>query len=167
MDRRPIPRRRSRSGSVVIETSLSFLAFAAMLFGAFDVGQFLFIHQALVDRARFAARWGVANDPATTCTTPASQTGAVGCDQIKNMVLYNQTSAGTSAFFNLPTTCTKNSNTSVPTAGTCAQYWYANTDNAVVTVTIIGYRYSTFSPYFAGSYTSPNIEVTVPVGVYD
>ena len=39
-------RRRSSRGSVLVETALIFLAFAGMLIGAFDFGQFLFIHQA-------------------------------------------------------------------------------------------------------------------------
>src|SRR5260370_18688376 len=75
------PRRQKHSkGAVFVETGLVFVVFAFMLMGAFDFGQFLFIHQALVDRARSAARWGALSDP-----TNASA--------IQNMVLYNQTTA--------------------------------------------------------------------------
>ena len=52
------PRRQKRSrGAVIIETGLVFVLFAFMLMGAFDFAQYLFVHQALVDRARSAARW--------------------------------------------------------------------------------------------------------------
>src|SRR5437868_12939241 len=70
-------RRRASKGTVIMETALTFIAFAGMLLGAFDFGQFLFIHQAIVERARYAARWGSINDP----------TNATG---IRNMVLYYQ-----------------------------------------------------------------------------
>ena len=51
------PRRQKRSrGAVIIETGLVFVLFAFMLMGAFDFAQYLFVHQALVDRARSAAR---------------------------------------------------------------------------------------------------------------
>src|SRR6266849_7276350 len=86
-------RRRTGQGSVMVETALIFIVFAGMLIGAFEFGQFLFIHQALVERARYAARWGAINDP----TDAAS---------IRNMVLYNQSAApisGTASYFNLAT----------------------------------------------------------------
>ena len=56
---------KQRRGAVLIETGLIFVAFSFMLMGAFDFAQFLFIHQALVDRVRSAARWGAVNDPTT------------------------------------------------------------------------------------------------------
>src|SRR6266567_4269597 len=84
-------RRRTSKGSVIVETALIFLVFAGMLIGAFDFGPFLFIHQALVERARYAARWGAINNPADSTS-------------ITNMVLYNQSTtppSGTASYFNL------------------------------------------------------------------
>src|SRR5260370_18814681 len=92
MLKRISPRRQKHSkGAVFIETGLVFVIFAFLLMGAFDFGQFLFIHQALVDRARSAARWGALSDPTNTSA-------------IQNMVLYNQTTApigATSGIFDL------------------------------------------------------------------
>src|SRR5260370_20629880 len=92
MLKRISPRRQKHSkGAVFIETGLVFVIFAFLLMGAFDFGQFLFIHQALVDRARSAARWGALSDPTNTSA-------------IQNMVLYNQTTApvgATSGIFGL------------------------------------------------------------------
>ncbi|SRR5579885_741772 len=167
MSRAPIsvPRRRKSKGTAIIETGLSFLTFGFLLIGSFDFGQFLFVQQALTERARYAARWGVANDPATTCGTGSGN--PLSCDAIKNMVLYNSSSPGSQTYFNLVPTCTTSSSTSLPTGGTCAQYWDAGTDNARVVVSIMGYQYVVLSPYIGGKWTGPSIVVTVPVGRFD
>src|SRR5579864_9643338 len=81
--------RKRQRGAVFVETACVFTTFAFMLIGAFDFGQFLFIHQALVERARSAARWGIVNNPADHSS-------------IQNMVLYNQaTDPGTPGYFGL------------------------------------------------------------------
>jgi Flp pilus assembly protein TadG len=137
-------RRRSR-GDVLIETALIFIVFAGMMIGTFDFGQFLFIHQALVERARSAARWGAVNDPTNTTS-------------IQNMVLYNQPARpeeGTATYFNLTA-----SNVSVtnPDSGT---------DQYRLNIRISGYSYNILSLYIAGSYTGPPITVSVPLGKFN
>src|SRR5712692_10489456 len=90
----------SRRGSALMETAIVFTVFALMLIGAFDFGQFLFIHQALTERARGAARWGVVNNPANVTA-------------VQNMVLYNQPGApppGTPGYFGLTTDMVQVSN---------------------------------------------------------
>ena len=42
-----------------------------------------------------------------------------------------------------------------------------NTWNWTISVLISNYPYQMLSPYIAGSYTGPNINVTVPLGLYD
>ena len=138
-------RRRTRKGSVFVETALIFIAFFSMLIGTVDFGQFLFIHQALVERARSAARWGAINDPTDTAS-------------ITNMVLYNQGATpplGTAPYFNLTA-----GNVSVTNAG-------SGTDDYRLNLQISGYSYSVFSPYVAGSYIGPMITISVPLGLYD
>ncbi len=110
--------------------------------GAFDFGQFLFLHQALVERARYAARWGMATSGATTT-------------DIQNMVLYGQTTAGSNGYFGLtsPMVIVTQSN--------------PNTYNWCISVLITNYPYYMFSPYLAGTYSGPNINVTIPLGKYD
>ena len=135
--------RRSKSGgSVIVETALIFLVFACLLLGAFDFGQFLFVHQALVERARYAARWGAISDP-TNATA------------ITNMVLYNAPTGSGPGYFNL----TKD-NVFVTNPG-------AGTDNYVLNVQLSGYQYTRVSPYIAGSYTGPQINVSVPLGIFN
>jgi Flp pilus assembly protein TadG len=138
-------RRRTSKGAVMLETALIFTVFAVMLIGAFDFGQFLFIHQALVERARCAARWGAINDPTDSTS-------------ITNMVLYNQSATpplGTTGYFKL---AAGNVVVSNPDSGT---------DNYRLNITISGYTYNMLSPYIAGTYTGPTITVSVPLGLYN
>lgn len=136
-------KRKARRGSVMVETALIFLVFACMLLGAFDFGQFLFVHQALVERARSAARWGAINDPTDSTA-------------ITNMVLYNQTTApgGATGYFRLVA-----GNVTVTNPG-------SGTDDYRLNVQLSGYTYVRVSPYIAGNYTGPRISVSVPLGLF-
>src|SRR5579863_3304149 len=71
--------RRGERGQSLIEGTLVFLVFFALLFGVIDCGQVLYAHQALVERVRGAVRWGSMH--------PYDGTG----EQIANLVLYDQT----------------------------------------------------------------------------
>jgi Flp pilus assembly protein TadG len=115
--RRGVKSRRCKSGgSVILETALIFLVFACLLLGAFDFGQFLFVHQALVERARYAARWGAITDPTDSTS-------------ITNMVLYNSATGSGTGYFNLTS-----DNVFVTNPG-------AGTDNYVLNVRLSGYKY--------------------------
>jgi len=139
------PRRRTSGGNVLVESALIFLMFFSMLIGVFDFGQFLFIHQALVERVRSAARWGAINNPADAAA-------------ITNMVLYNQAAAppeGTAAYFSLSAL-----NVFVTTPG-------VGTDNYRLNLLVSGYSYSIFSLNIAGHYVGPPITVSVPLGLFN
>lgn len=142
----PSARRRGNSrGSLFVELSLIFVAFATMLIAAFDFGQFLFVHHALVERVRYAARWGAINNPADTAS-------------IRNMVLYYQSATpppGTGTYFGLTP-----SNVTVTNADD-------NTDNHRLNLSISGYSYSILSPYIAGNFQGRPINVSIPLGLYD
>src|ERR1700682_5130461 len=70
--------KRDERGQSLVEGTLVMLVFSALMFGVIDCGQVLVAHQALVERARSAARWGVVH--------PWDSTG----EQIANLVFYNQ-----------------------------------------------------------------------------
>jgi len=138
-------RLRTSKGAALVEMALVYLVFACLLIGAFDFGQFLFVHQAMVERARYAARWGAINDPTDSTS-------------ITNMVLYYQSSSpptGTASYFNLTT-----SNVTVTNPG-------SGTDNYRLNLQISGYSYTVLSPYIAGSFTGPPVTVSVPLGLYN
>ena len=132
---------KKQRGSVLVETGLVFTTFAFLVIGAFDFGQFLFVHQALVERTRNATRWGAVNDP-TNVTA------------VQNMVLYNQPTvpSGASTYFGLTTDMVQVSN---PGSGT---------SDYRLTVLVSNYPYTILSPYISGSYTGPNIKVSIPLG---
>ena len=127
----------------MVESALILVIFLSMLIGVVDFGQFLFIHQALVERARLAARWGMATYPAPTNT------------EIQNMMLYGQSTAGSNGYFGL---------TSSMVTVTSSN---PNTWNACISILVSNYPYKMLSPYIAGTYSGPNINVTVPLGLYD
>ena len=137
-------RRLKRSkGAVFVETGFVFVMFAFLLMGAFDFAQFLFIHQALVDRARSAARWGALSDP-----TNASA--------IQNMVLYNQTTApigATSGIFGLTSDMVQ-----VSTQDTATSSDYR------LIVSITNYPCEMISPIIGGTHNGPNITIACPIG---
>ena len=140
----PISRtRNSQKGSAIVESAFIFIVFTALLIGAFDFGQFLFIHQALVERARNAIRWGATKDATTT--------------EIQNKVLYDQATVPTTPdpYFGLTT-----SMVTVASTG-------SGTDNFRLTISIHDYPYTIVSPWIAGSYTGPNINVAVPLGLFN
>jgi len=138
-------RRRTSKGDAFLEMAVCSLVFICLLLGAFDFGQFLFVHQALIERARSAARWGAINDP----TDSAS---------IKNMVRYSQSAdppSGTASYMNLT-----DSNVTVSNPGT-------GTDNYYLTVQISGYSFVVLSPVIGGNLTGPPVTVSVPLGMYN
>jgi Flp pilus assembly protein TadG len=141
-------RRRASSGNVMVEAAFIFVVFFSMLIGAFDFGQFLFIHQALVERARYAVRWGALNDATTA--------------QIQNMVLYQSATAGTSGYFNLTST---NVTVTKTTDSICmvSDPTVFPTLYKRVYVQIHDYSYIMLSPFSAGSYNGPNITVAAPI----
>jgi len=145
-------RRRNSKGAVWVESALIFLAFVPMLIGIFDFGQFLFLHQALVERARSSARWGATNGPAGTTTTDINN----WLTSVQNMVLYNQSTAGTTPYLNLTS-----SNVVVTAPAT------RGTNDYRLTIQITGYQFLMVSPYISGTKTS-NINMTVsqPLGQF-
>jgi Flp pilus assembly protein TadG len=134
----------------MIEAAFIFIVFFSMLIGTFDFGQFLFVHQALVERARMAARWGAVNDGTT--------------DQITNMVLYSQSTdpGNTTGYFNLNSgeiTVTKTTDSICLVQDvTVFPTLYKR-----LTVKIHDYSYVMLSPYSAGSYNGPNITIAAPI----
>jgi Flp pilus assembly protein TadG len=138
-------RNKRQRGQAVLETALCFLIFAVLVLGVFDFGQFLFVHEALVERARYSVRWGAIN-------------GATDHTSIQNMVLYSQSATptdGRGGYFGLTS-----SNVSVNDVG-------SGTDNYYLTVKISGYNFTSLSPYLPGSMTGPAITVSVPLGLYN
>jgi len=120
---------RRERGSSLVEMALVLLVFLLFLIGILDFGQVLYYHQALVERARAAVRYG-SIDPTNTTA-------------IQNMAVYNTTDGSGSVVLSGLTTAMVNVVNS-----------NASTSQASVVVTISGFPMQFLSPYIAQSFNN-------------
>jgi hypothetical protein len=119
----------------MVEGALTLVVFISLFIGAIDLAQILMVHQAIVERVRFAAR-----------------TTAVSCcnsDSVKNLILYGRTSRpeDARAFYGLTS-----ENISVTFS------------DQRVGITVSGFRYTSVTPMMAGiSGTGIPIRVSIPL----
>jgi Flp pilus assembly protein TadG len=135
----------NRRGSGIVETALVLSSFLFMLIAILDFGQFLFIHQTLVERARTAVRYAAVNRTATT-------------SQIQNLVLFNQTTAPsgrTTGDFGVTTAMVTVSDVTLDAAGKTSQ-------SPARRVTIRNYPFTMFTPIIGGGYTGRAIVASLP-----
>ena len=119
----------------MLESALVLLIFLVVLIGIVDMGQFLYFHQSLTERARVAARYGAVH----VYSSP-------GLD-IQNVAIYNDPGgAGAGASAVLPYL-----NTAAGTNGyvSATLVGAAGTDDARIIVTINNYPYNFLSPYLS------------------
>ena len=142
-----VARNRRQKGQAMVESALVLLVVLAMLIGVLDFGQVVFIHQALSERVRNAARWGAINynDP-------------VGA---KNMVLYGQSTVPTDPSREGGTASNPYLGLSPSMITVTRQDNDTNEDRVVVK--IVNYPFRFFSPWIAGQYNARTITATAPV----
>jgi Flp pilus assembly protein TadG len=127
-------KRTRRRGQALVESSIVIVTLLVMIVGIMDFGQFLFLHQALTDRARAGARYAIANTYDVTA--------------IKNVVLYDTPvapSGQTTGLFGLEASHVNviaSPNALAPTR---------------IEVNISGFPMSFLSPYISRSYTHRTI----------
>jgi Flp pilus assembly protein TadG len=131
-------------GSALVEMALVAALLFVIILGIMDLAQFLFCEQALVERARAAARWGAVTEPTNTTA-------------ITNVVLYSQATVPAGATPSLGLTSAM---VSVSTPD-------ANTDNYRLVVTLSGYSFQLLSPFISGRYGGAPITVAVPLDQYN
>jgi len=130
---------RRRKGQALVESALTLTVIMMMLVGAFDLGQVFFVHQSLVERARFTARYASTNYSDTTAVT--------------NYFLYGAPQAQpgiTTGFLN------------VTSSMVAVTRYDANTNNDRMEVKVHDYPYTFIMPYLAGVYTGKPIVATAP-----
>lgn len=134
-------RKAKQRGSALVELSLICLLVLGLMIGSLDFGQFLYIHQALTERARSAVRYGVT-------TSPVDTTG------VQNLVLYGQTTQprGASPAFGLTPSMVV---VTTPDSGT---------DDYRLFVKVTNYAYTIYSPMISGTYNGPDILAGSPLG---
>jgi hypothetical protein len=121
--------RKDTRGSELLEAAFVFGAFIFLLVGIFDFGQFLFLHESLVERARLGARYAPVHPAATS-------------EEIRKIVMYDQ--AGGPPMYGL-----RSEYVSVNDVHTA--------DVQQRQVVISGYIYRVFSPNIGGLFTMRRI----------
>ena len=125
----------------MLETAVIFTSFFALLVGIIDVGQVLFVHQTVSERARAAARWG-ASRPLDTSTR-------VG---MENIVLYNSSEAPKDGAGSFGMTRSNVLIDQIPASGALPPR---------VTVHVHNYGFQFLAPYLAGRWTGRDISVSM------
>jgi Flp pilus assembly protein TadG len=135
-----------KKGQGLVEATLVLLVFFALLLGVIDCGQVLYSHQALVERAREAVRWGSLH--------PFDGTG----DQIANLILYDQIDEPRAA---------RDGFLGMTRANVQVRYQPATADrpdDETITVAIVNYESHFFAPWMARTVVSPRpVLVSAPM----
>ena len=140
-------KRNNQNGQVFVESALVLLVFLSFLLGTLDVGQYMYFHQSLTERARAAARYGAVNW--------SDRTG------IQNVAVFNDPSGTTNgAGAILPSLTTEMVAVCLPGDTSCADP--GNTIDSVITVTISGYQMVTFNLLMPQAFTNRPITVSLP-----
>ena len=92
-----INKKESESGNVMIEFTITAIAFLMMIMAIVSAGHLFFTHNAIVESTRRGARYAslVAKPGTESC-----QNNSTTVDAVKNMVLYGTTTAGTAPLVN-------------------------------------------------------------------
>lgn len=117
--------RRRQKGSVLVESALTLLLFFSLFIAICDFGQFMFLHQTLVERVRAALRYGSVNPYDATA--------------IQNMVLYGQPQqpSGATPVFQL-----------TPSMVAVTRQDAGTSDDRII-VTVSNYSFDLFTPLIA------------------
>lgn len=130
---------KSSRGSSLVESVLVLVVFLALLIGAVDLGQALFVHQTLVERARNAVRYAAVHE--------------FDAAAIQNLVLFNSTAApagADSGFMGLRRDMV------------LVRRMDAGTNEDRIEIRIQGFRFQMLSVFIPGTATGQTIEVSVP-----
>jgi hypothetical protein len=133
--------RSRQKGQSLVESALTLGVFFAMVVGLLDVGQLLFLHQTLVERARESVRWGAVH--------------RYDAAAMQNVVLFGTAApaASDTPFWGL-----KRSNVSVSNPN-CE---VAFDSNCRVKVVISGYSYPLLSSAFTGGTIAASLPSELP-----
>jgi Flp pilus assembly protein TadG len=127
-----LQRRARQRGSAILESALILLLFITTCVAVVDFAQLLWIHQALTEQVRNAAQWAMVRPSASA-------------EQIQNMVMYRESTAGSQSFLGLA-----RENVRVTfSAGTVL-----NPNDRRLQVAIVDYNYHIFTPGIARTFVN-------------
>ncbi|MBM3736737.1 MAG: pilus assembly protein [Acidobacteria bacterium] len=126
--------RKRRKGNTLVESAFILTTFIAVTVGVLDIGQVMYAHQGLVERARAAASWAGSR--------PFNATN------IRNVTVYNTSS---------PTNSSKAIYNGLTLAMVSATLEDSGTPEARVVVKISNYPFTFYSPWITAMYTARTI----------
>ena len=135
MIRHPTHKKSLSLGSTAVEGALVLTVFLVTFIGIIDIGTLLFRMQALTERARAGARWGVVNTYNAT--------------NIQNVVIYGNSAGTGGALLGLNATVVAVSQVDL------------GDGISKIQVRISNYPFRLFTPLLGGSRTLPPIEVSL------
>jgi Flp pilus assembly protein TadG len=145
-------KKRSREcGATLIEFAIGASVFLLAMFAVIELGRLLWIHNALADAARRAARYAVnqpANSPAGTKTT-GDDVGP-SFDAIRNVAVYGSPTAGTQPLVN-----------NLTPGNVHVHYADFGVGAGTVSVTITDYQFQFVVPIVGTSITMPDYHTTL------
>ncbi len=150
-------RRKKQRGAAMMETVLLLPLFLIFWFGIVDWGMTYYAHQTIVHNANLAARWAIVNgwDP----------------DTIKNVVAYGKTTGSGPGMFGIdPATNVKVDLCwfeGSPPVEACYDSSAGKTGaeydpSRRIQITVAGYTWRHFTPFFAGPYVGRTVVVSLP-----
>jgi Flp pilus assembly protein TadG len=144
-------KRSGECGATLVEFSIGASVFLLAMFAVIELGRLLWIHNALADAARRAARYAVnqpANSPAGTKTS-GTDIGP-SFDAIRNVAVYGSPTAGTNPLVN-----------NLATTNVHVTYTDFGVGAGSVAVTITDYQFQFVVPIIGTSITMPNYNTTL------
>ena len=126
--------RTKQSGQAMLESALVMLVFLTVLLGILDMGQYLYFHQSLTERARAAARYGAVH----IYSSPGLA--------IQNVAIYNDPNGAANGSTGLLPYLNSSAGTNGYVSATLSG---SGTDDARIIVTINNYPYTFLAPYMS------------------
>lgn len=133
---------RPRRGAAMLEAALTLLIFLMMVLAVLDFGQFLYVHQSLTERVRYAARTGAVR--------------MLDATSIQNLVVYGSPVA--------PSPDNQPGFLGMQPSNVYVAFEGAGTNANRLRVWVSGVRYPVFSPLLARPFaTNMSIRTTFPL----
>jgi Flp pilus assembly protein TadG len=140
-------RKRNERGASMVELAFSGVAFLMAMFGLLEMGRYMTTQNTLAEAARRGARYAASQKLTDTSGTPTP------VNRVKNMVVYKQTTTGTTPVAQGLTV----SNVVVTYPNNTANW---NIKAGEVTVSIENYQFSLTIPLMATTFTLKPIKAT-------
>jgi len=139
------------SGASIVEFAIGATVFLTVMFAVMEFGRALWIHNALADAARRAARYAVNQSASTPPGVPTTGLNVgPSLTAIRNVAIYGDPSGGTNPLV-----------TDLTPANLDVQYTGFGVGEGTVAVTITNYQFKFVAPIVGTTIQMPNYQTTL------